>query len=153
MHGDVDGGVIGVGKDGALVEGEVGVGVAQHQSWDAAALEFLAQAAGQGDRDVFFEQRVAESLAVIVAAVAGVNDGKIAARGRRHGRRIGGGLRGGLPGNRRGSGRGWSWHFARLYSAGADVDEIVTVRPSLLKVAITGIEAFTVTTAAPLLSL
>src|ERR1700689_4872870 len=61
MHGDVDGGAIGVGDGGALVESHVGVGVAQHQSWDAASLEFLAQAAGERDRDVFFQKRAAES--------------------------------------------------------------------------------------------
>ena len=38
-------------------------------------------------------------------------------------------------------------------AADVAVGEIVTVRPSVLKVAITGIEAFTVTTAAPLPSL
>ena len=37
--------------------------------------------------------------------------------------------------------------------AAVDVEEMVMVRPSLLKVAITGIAALTVTTAAPLLSL
>ena len=52
---DVDGGVVRVGEEGALVERNVGVGVAQHQSCDAAALQFLAQAAGEGDGDVFFQ--------------------------------------------------------------------------------------------------
>jgi len=37
--------------------------------------------------------------------------------------------------------------------AAGEVAEIVTVRPSLLKLAITGMVAFTVTTAVPLLSL
>ena len=76
---DVDGGVIGVGEDGALVEREVGVGIAQHQSRDAAALQFLAQAAGQGDGDVFLQQRSAESFSEVIAAVAGVDDGKVTA--------------------------------------------------------------------------
>jgi len=39
------------------------------------------------------------------------------------------------------------------FCADVDVGEMVTVRPSLLKLAITGMAAFTVTTAAPLLSL
>jgi hypothetical protein len=38
-------------------------------------------------------------------------------------------------------------------AAGAAVEDIVTVRPSRLKLAITGIEALTVSTAAPLPSL
>ena len=80
VYGDVDGGMVGVGEDGALIDGEVGVGVAQHQRWDAAAFEFLAQASGKRDGDVFFQQRIAESLSVIVAAVAGVDDCEIAAR-------------------------------------------------------------------------
>ena len=79
VHGDVDGGVIGVGEDGALVERQVGIGVAQHQRRDAAAFEFLPQAAGERDGDVFFEQRGAESFSVIVAAVAGVDDREVAA--------------------------------------------------------------------------
>ena len=37
--------------------------------------------------------------------------------------------------------------------AGADVGEMVTVRPSLEKLAMTGMVAFTVMTAVPLLSL
>ncbi len=58
------------------------------QRRDAAAFQFLAQAAGERDGDVFFEQRGAESFSVVVAAVAGVDYGEVAAgeRGRRRGR-------------------------------------------------------------------
>ena len=54
VHGNVNGGAIGVGEDGALIDGEVGVGIAQYERRNAAAFQFLAQAARQRDGDVFF---------------------------------------------------------------------------------------------------
>src|SRR5450631_2413143 len=73
VHGDIDGGVVGVGEDGALVDGEIRVGVTEHQRGDAAALQLLAQAASERDSDVFLEESVAERLSVVVAAVAGID--------------------------------------------------------------------------------
>jgi len=80
MQGDVDGGVSGVGEKGALVEGEVRVGIAEDEGGDAAILKFLAQTASEGDGDVFLGERVAESFATVVAAVAGVDYSEITAR-------------------------------------------------------------------------
>src|ERR1700732_3093249 len=83
---DVDGGAIGIGVNRALVDGEVCIRVAQYQGSNAAAFEFLAQAVGQRDRDIFLGESIAQSFSVIAAAVAGVDDRKIAPR-RRDGRR------------------------------------------------------------------
>ena len=43
---DIDRSMTGIGEAGPLVEREVGVGIPQHKCGDAAALEFLAKAAG-----------------------------------------------------------------------------------------------------------
>ena len=75
----VDGGMGGVGEEGAIVEGEVGVGVAQDEGGNAATLEFLAKLAGEGEGDVFFGDGGAEGFAAVGAAVAGVDDGEVAA--------------------------------------------------------------------------
>ena len=56
MQCHVDGGMIGVCEYCALIDRQIGVGVAQNQCGDAAAFEFLAQAACESHRYVFFEQ-------------------------------------------------------------------------------------------------
>ena len=54
MQRDVDGSMGGVGEKGAIVEGKVGVGVAEDEGGDAATLEFLAKPARKRQGDVFF---------------------------------------------------------------------------------------------------
>src|ERR1700678_4517553 len=77
---DVDRDAIVVSEVSALIEAERGVGISQIENGDAAALQFLAEAAGERDGDVFFEKGGAESFAAVVAAVAGVDHGEIAVR-------------------------------------------------------------------------
>ncbi len=81
MHTDVDRRMGGVGQTGALVEAERGIAVAQKQGRQAASLEFLAQAAGEGESDIFFRQLVGEGCAAFVASVAGIDNGKITTNG------------------------------------------------------------------------
>jgi len=69
-----------IGKKGALVERKVCVGVAQNQRWNAATLEFLAQTTGKSDGEILFRESVAERLAAVVAAVAGIDNREVAAR-------------------------------------------------------------------------
>ena len=46
---DIDGGMSGVGEEGAVVEGKVGVRIAKDEGGDSPALEFLAQTAREGE--------------------------------------------------------------------------------------------------------
>ena len=80
MKGDINGGVRSVGEKGALIQREVGVGIAQDKRGDSTILQFLAQAAGEGDGDVLLGERRAEGFAAVIAAMAGVDDGEVTAR-------------------------------------------------------------------------
>ena len=80
MQGHVHGRVGRVGEKCALVERKVCVGVAQNQRRDAAIFEFLAQTAGKSDGEILFRERVAERLAAVVAAVAGIDNREVTAR-------------------------------------------------------------------------
>ena len=74
MQSDVDRGLVRIGENCPLVHGEIGVRIPQYYGADASALQFLAQAPRQRQRDVLFEQAAAEALTVIIAAMTGVHD-------------------------------------------------------------------------------
>src|SRR5580692_4443051 len=102
MHTEVNGGMGRVRKAGALVESKCDVAIAQEQGGEAAEFEFLPQAAGEGERDIFLGQLVGEGGSAFCASVAGVDDHEIMSdgwwgrrRGRRRDRRRLRGLRGG----------------------------------------------------------
>src|SRR6267154_6566126 len=61
---NINRGMIGIRQNRALFERKIGVGVAQHQSWNASALQFLAQTAGQHQGHILFGKRAAERLAM-----------------------------------------------------------------------------------------
>src|ERR1700683_2579474 len=81
MQCDIDGGVRGVGEKGALLEREVGIGIAQNERRDSAILQFLPQAPGECYGHVFLGERGAERLAAVIAAVARVYDREVTAGG------------------------------------------------------------------------
>jgi hypothetical protein len=53
MHTEVNRRARGVRQAGALVESECDVAIAQEQGGEAAEFEFLPQAAGEGESDIF----------------------------------------------------------------------------------------------------
>ena len=67
-------GIGGVGPGGAIVEGHVGIGVAENEGRNAARFKLLAQAACQRERDILFRERVAEGCAAIVTPMARIDD-------------------------------------------------------------------------------
>src|SRR5579884_3900695 len=75
--------VIGVGENGPLIDWKVRIRIAQHKSGHPAALQFLPQAARQGDGHVFLRERKAECFAAVVAAMTGVHDREVTTRRRR----------------------------------------------------------------------
>src|SRR6266536_2247429 len=76
MQADVDSGVRGIGCSGALIQGEVDVGVAQQDNREAALLEFVAKQAGESECDVFFGEGIGQGGAALIAAVGSVDYGK-----------------------------------------------------------------------------
>ena len=142
---NVNGRMRSVGLGGALIERDVDVGVAQHQGRNTTRLEFLTQAAGEGERDVFFCERIAESGAAVIPAMARIDDGIVVRRARRNGLRSIAGDRSG----RRVRRRAVVWAGA---AGCCGTGATVIVRPSLLKLAIRGAFPFTVTSATPLFS-
>ena len=77
----VHGGVCCIGEKSAFVQRKVGVGVAQDEGGDAPVLQFLAQAASESDGDIFLRERAAQRFAAVRAAMAGVDNGEVTARG------------------------------------------------------------------------
>src|SRR5580658_9483836 len=77
MDTDVDRRMGGVGQACTLIEAEGGIVVAQKQGGEAASLEFLAQAAAEGEGDILFCDLVGEGCAAFVASVTGLDHGKI----------------------------------------------------------------------------
>src|SRR5271154_4513849 len=79
MQGDIDGGVGGVGEEGAIIEREVGIGIAEDEGGNAATFQFLAKTAGESESYVLFCKRWAEGFAAVGAAVARVYHCKVTA--------------------------------------------------------------------------
>src|SRR3984885_13112292 len=85
MQGHINRGVGRIGVICAIVERQVGVRVAQDQGWDSTILEFLAQAAGECDREILLGKRSTKGFTSIIAAMARVHNREVTAR--RSGRR------------------------------------------------------------------
>src|SRR6267378_4887694 len=85
-----------IGEDGALIEREVRVGVPQNQCRDAPGFQFLAEAACEGERNVFFRELGSQRSTAVIASVTGVEDCVEMLGARRHDR--GGSTLGGRAG-------------------------------------------------------
>src|SRR6185369_8326725 len=103
MHGNVEARAGSIGGSRSLVEGQRGIAIAKQDGRDATLIEFGTNAAGDGQRYIFFEQASAKGCAWIGPAMSRVHHdqearrrGGLALRGRR--------LRGGCW-SRRQSGR------------------------------------------------
>src|ERR1700730_7145488 len=83
---NVDRDMIGVGEDRALFKRNVGIGVAENESGNAATLEFLAQTASKDEGYIFFDKRAAEGFTAVIATMRGVHDCEVVAGNWRRGR-------------------------------------------------------------------
>src|SRR5258708_2059595 len=87
MQRNVYRGVGGIGEICAVIQRKVRIRVTQDKGCNAPAFQFLPQAAGESYGNIFFRKRRTESLAAIVAPMAGVHNREVTARSRTRGSR------------------------------------------------------------------